>query len=242
MDSSTTNASDMPATFPENGGATPLPPIPTGVGLFVSALSAVVGITCLGGLALSLLNRPPVWYTFGFELIALVACVFGVWTGLGRYRQGPALAILCVAGAIAVGALLGYVGAPAATTTKLATAVPALSFMGSDRELIGLPLWPLMLARAVAAAAMGAAAAVIVLSRQPQLSHPRLVRAMVFGALLVLVAAPLWLTRAKWIALGTFPKLMIGVLGSVVALGLFAAAVHYAIRAFEPGDPDEPQS
>ena len=237
-----TNASAMHAgAFPDNGGATPLPPIATGVGLFVSALSAVVGITCLGGIALSLLNRPPVWYTFGFELVALVACVFGVWTGLGRYRQGPALALLCVAGAIGVGALLGYVGAPAATTNKLATAVPALSFMGPDRGLLGMPLWPLMLARAVAAAALTAAAAIIVLSRQPQLSRPRVVRAIVFAVLLVLVAAPLWLTRAQWIALGTFPKLLIGVLGTVLALGLFAAAVHYAISAFEPGDPDEPQ-
>lgn len=213
----------------------------SGIGMFVGALSAVMALTCLAGAVLSLANQPSVWYTFGFEVVALIASVYGVLVGLGRYREGPALAILCVSGALAVGALLGYVGAPATTTSKVSDALPALGILGNDRELIGLPLWPLMLARFAAAGALGLAAGLVVISRRPSLSVARLTRAVIFGILLGAVAGPLLVLRARLLALSTFPKLMIGFVASVAILGLLAATLHYGIRAFEAGDPDQPE-
>ena len=53
----------------------------------------------------------PAWFMLGFELVLVVGAVMGVLTGLGRFREGPAAAIACVAGVTLVASFLGYLGA-----------------------------------------------------------------------------------------------------------------------------------
>ena len=88
-----------------------LPPTPAHrrICVAVLVLSAVallsVGVAVyLGAFALT-----QVLYAYlGFELVVLVSAVLGVCAGLGCFRPGYSMAVLCVAGAIGSATLLGF--------------------------------------------------------------------------------------------------------------------------------------
>ena len=82
----------------------------TSAGLMVGgAASGLVLLSSLGGVAASLLNSPRLYFLLGFEVVILVATVFGVLLGRRKFGSGAGLGLLCVAGVVLAGSLLGYI-------------------------------------------------------------------------------------------------------------------------------------
>lgn len=202
----------LPSTGPQPADG--VPPLGRGTGLFVALLSGLVLLSAVVGAGAAALHAPPIWFMLGFEVIIAVAGVFGVLTGLGRFLNGPALALVCVAGAVGAGSLLGFL---------------------AGRGNLAIDLWPFLMARGVAAAAILAMAGWAVLSRRPQESWRRLgvgIACLIgFGA----IAGGLWVAQGWLTGLGTMPGAIIGLVAGATLLGLLAAAVHHVIRAFETG-------
>jgi hypothetical protein len=108
--------------------------------------------------ALSLVQPRASWVLFGFEIVVLVAAVLGFRIGRGKHNDGPALGLLCVAGAIAVASAFGFLGSGR---------VLSLPSLGFTRDV---SLKPYLFGRAAAAAILAGAAAWIVLARSRNLS------------------------------------------------------------------------
>jgi len=93
-------------------------PPPRWISLLVTLLSGLTALWALVGAILSVTLAPtPIWTLLGFETVIAVSGVLGVFLGLGKYREAPALALICVAGAILVGSFLGYRGSAGAIGT-----------------------------------------------------------------------------------------------------------------------------
>lgn len=195
------------------------PPLPRGIGLFIALLALLVLISAMVGIGAAGLQTPRVWFMLGFEVAILIASAFGVLIGLGRFAEGPALGLACVAGVIAAGSLLGY-----------------LAGQGN----LGVDLKPFLLARAMAAAGLAVGAAVAVLMRRPKLSLPRLSIGAICAVAFLATCAAAWKFSSSLANMGTIGGALVGLLGSVAMLGLLAAAVHLLISAFEAGSLDEP--
>lgn len=184
-------------------------------------VSAAVALSVLGVCAWAVVSGKPSPFLLGFEVVALVAAYFGWRIGSGRDAQGPAIGLVCVAGAIGAGALLGYVG--------------------SNRNIGGVALTPYLLGRAAAAAVLLGIAAWIVLSRRPGQALPSLLRGVVFGVLFAGVAGGLIALRGAIFAMHPLAITGVVLIGAVLALALLAACVHYSIRAFEMGLLSRPE-
>jgi hypothetical protein len=197
--------------------------VPQPVRLFVGILCAVVLLSALGMIVAALfLSSKPVWVLFGFEFAISVASVLGILFARGKFQEGQGLAMACVAGTIAVGSFLGWLG----TQHHLTTA----------RGDIPLNTW--LLGRLAAAAALGAVGAMLVLSRNPRSWSYLLKSAITGGPLLILLAAFFVKRSAFTGALGHLPDWIAGlaaILGGLVAVVLISASVHCLIRAFELG-------
>src|SRR5437763_1134903 len=74
-------------------------------------LCSLTGISSVAVIAAAALDSPPAWFLFAFEVVILLACIIGCLIGIGRFAEGPAIGLACIAGCIAVGSLLGYFGA-----------------------------------------------------------------------------------------------------------------------------------
>src|SRR3954465_10295691 len=122
--------------------------------------------------ATTMISVKPIWLMFGFEIVIAVATVLGLQFALGRYQDGQGLALACVAGTIAVGSVLGWIGAQRHLTTSHGD--------------ISLNAW--LLGRLAAALALGAVGAVFVLSRN-QRSWWHLIKAALLGGPIVMLAA-----------------------------------------------------
>lgn len=183
--------------------------------LAFGAVSGATGMSSLAVLALALLNEPTSWYLVGFEVVILVAAVMGMTSAMKGLRDGPAMTLLCIAGAVGVGSLLGYVG--------------------SGRVLMGWSLKPLLLVRLVDAAALAAAAGAIVLLRQPKATFPLLGKGMLFGAIVIATVGVAWIFRGS--INGASGPARVGALAAlgVVTIVLVSASGHYIIRAFSVG-------
>lgn len=209
-------------------------------GLVVGAVCLLVGVSALVGAPLALLAFKPLWYLLGFEIVVLVAAAFGLLVAAGRHADGPGLALLCVAGAIAAASFFGNQSATNRDGPNFnLMAGPVLGYISHNKEhtvdrLIGGVTLYLVL-RLAAAGVLAAGAAWVVLARRPQDSMPSLIKALGFGASLLVVLIGSWKLRAQTANLGAFATTMLGLLVGVVALGLLSAAVHFAIRAFEYG-------
>jgi hypothetical protein len=197
---------------------TSIPAVPRGLGVFVAGVSAVVLLSSLVGAGAAALNSPPVWFMLGFEVVIAVAAVFGVLTGMGRFGEGPALALVCVAGAVGAGSLLGY-----------------LAGQGN----IGIGLKPFLLAREASAAAIAGAGGVIVMMRRPQVSVRRMAIGLACAGSFAGICAGLWVFGNRLSGLGTMAGALVGLASAVTLLALLAAAVHLIIGAFEAGALDE---
>lgn len=76
--------------------------------LLIAIPSLVIGLSALLGIPFAAFASDVVAINLlGFETVALVSGVMGVLVGIGRFRDGAAIGALCVAGAVAVGAIFG---------------------------------------------------------------------------------------------------------------------------------------
>lgn len=195
--------------------------MPHGAAIVAGVVSSLVLLSALAGVAAAATRSPTVWFMLGFEATIAFAAVFGVLVGFGRFRDGPALALLCVAGTIAAGSLLGFL---------------------AGRGNIGLqPGWLVrfLLAREAAGAIIAATAGWIVLVRRPQLSFRRLWIGLACAVAFAGISLALWRFSGQLGALGTMPGAFVGLVAAVTLLGLLAAAVHLLIGAFETGATDD---
>ncbi len=178
-------------------------------------LCVLTGLSAAAVLGLALLSRPVSWFLGGFELVILFASAIGLLCSMGRFREGPAMVLLCVAGTVGVGSLLGYVGA-----AKL---------------LMGWSLKPYLVARMLDAALLALAAAAVVLSRSPAASLSALGRSAAFTAAMVLTVGSAWVFRGT---IGASPgpaRVALLTLLGVSLIVLVSASGHYLIRAFAAG-------
>ncbi|MBL0928288.1 MAG: hypothetical protein IBJ11_11665 [Phycisphaerales bacterium] len=164
----------------------------------------------------------------GFEVVTLVASMFGVMVGLGKFREGPALATLMVGGCVFVGAVL-------AEPTFATRAMGGGGQQGTTG--MGVSLLGPALARIAAGLGLVVLSGVIPLSRDFRAARPWLVRAVVLGVpALGLAASPrLPVVGPLLRQMPTAGAVLAGVLGFLVFTVLFSAAVHCAVRALETG-------
>lgn len=200
-------------------------PFPRVFRLAVGVLSGLVLLSTVPMLVASILLSPrPVWIMFGFELVVALSCVTGLLAAWGRFREAPAMAVLCVAGPVFVGAVLAYFGVGRALTLE------------GREEPISLDLW--VIGRIAVALALAGIAAVLVLMRSSR-CWGYAAKAAAAGAPLVLAGGVLVMFRGPVAgAIGGLPGLVqiaLGGLAAVVGLVLFSAAAHFTIRAFEEG-------
>ncbi len=186
--------------------------------LAVAGVSLLLLLSVLGvlGAALFTSGTKP-WFLIGFELVTLIAAVFGLLFGLGRLREGPAIGLTCIAGSVLTTALLGYIGA--------------------GKQVAGFSLLPVMGGRAVLAGVLLLIAAVAVLSRQPSRSWPDALRGVILLIVCLAGTAGLWflIPAARGLGVPVPLKVVVGLVLALVLLGVFAAGVHKVIRAFEHG-------
>ncbi len=186
----------------------------------VGVLCAATGLSSLVLLAIAIWNQPTSWFLVGFEVVIAVAAAMGVLAAMGRFRDGPALTLLCIAGAVGVGSLLSYIGA--------------------GKFLAGQSLRPYLMLRLVDAALLALAAAVIVLARSPRLALPALAKGLLFGAVLCGIVAAAWFSRS-WISSSAGPaRAAIFIAMGIASICLIAASGHYLIRAFAAGADAHP--
>lgn len=218
------------------------------VAAVVGVMAVVASVVTLG--AVLFRADQPYWMVVGFEVVVLGAGVYGVLIAKGRFRDGPGMALLCVAGTLLVAGVLGYYstkstpGAPAQLLLR-GTAVPmkpwALLHVGGALLLAGASAFEVLrrnsrsvyyLARAAMAgvplAALGIAAALLYRRSQgAKLIYESAVEEAVMQNKPVPPAPvpllPEWVT---WLG---------GSLSAVLALVLFCACAHCLIRAFEMG-------
>ncbi|MEZ6243546.1 MAG: hypothetical protein R3B57_10950 [Phycisphaerales bacterium] len=210
---------------------TPVPtPPPSGVILLGSKLvAALLLLSSLVGLGLALFGAPAVVVgMFAFELVTLVAVVFAVLAAFGRFADGWALAMACVAGTVFAASALGYIdGRPNFLTSPDAA-----------RVLKGL-----VVARVSLAGVVALLATLAVFSRNPRSWRHFLIGAGL-GLPVLLALAIAWKIGRPWLLTpqtGPIEILRLGVLvlGSVVLAVMFSAAVHNVIRAYEVGLDDQ---
>lgn len=182
--------------------------------LLLAALIAGLGVLMV---VRALMAEPMQVFAVCFGVVMIVASGFLGWVGRGRVVEGPAIALLCVAGAVMCSAVFAFVstGQP---PSGIARDVPTLASLAIGALVAGL-------------------AALDVLMRRPAESLPRLVKGLV-------IALPLLVVLALW-QRGTIGSVMsqLGmslafagyVLLLIVSIGLAAASGHQLIRAFQIG-------
>ena len=161
------------------------------------------------------------YFMLASEALILVAGVFGVLAGRGRFPAGPAMAAMCVAGSIFTGAVLG--GFETQVLPNLKNQEPVM--LGAVFGRLGL------------AGLIAALGTLMILSRTPAASTKKLVWAVVTIAPVVALAAA-WKLGFVARAAESLPEaaFQIGVLAvGMLVIVLVSIACHCAIRAFEIG-------
>jgi hypothetical protein len=199
------------------------------LGLALAIVCAAVALSAAAGAPLSLFADKPLYFLMGFEVVILMASVFGALVAMGRFGEGPGLSLICVAAIVAIGSLLGD------QTAKLSNLISGPVVAHVRRSQIEWDVTLFFVLRSIAAAIIGIGAAWVVLARRPRESVSSLMRGVGAMVLLVAFVGGAWALRVKIGGLGPFVATMVALTVGVIALGLFAAAVHFSIRAFEFG-------
>jgi hypothetical protein len=182
---------------------------------------ALAAAMCVLGLAPGITGADmrPAWLLVGFNLLVAGAGVLGVLTARGRFAEGPALALVCVAGTIAVASVLGAVSVGGRRMGWLNLMLPALASVG----LGGV---------------MAAVGGLAVLARRAGALRTFAIGAAL-GAPVVVVAGAVAFTRggvldfmSGWHAA---VKLVAAILSLTVLGTLFCISAHMVIRAFDMG-------
>jgi hypothetical protein len=212
---------------------TTLPPPPTPVRLGAMVVAAVLVLSALPVLWLTLVRGDAVlWFSTVFELLVIAAGVFGVFSGLGRFRQGWGLSLACVAGTVLVCGVFAF--------------VEIRANFGTDAAIAGV-LKPFLAFRLGLAGLLGLLATLAVFSRDRSC----------WGAFIrgVLVLAPAvgvlaWLGTSGGSFLSATratpgdeaARILMLCLGGLVLVGLISVGGHLLIRAYEHGRADaEPE-
>lgn len=194
--------------------------------LVVGALGLVALLSALGvgGMAL-VQGAQPYWLLVGMEVCIVLAGVFAGLFFRGKCSDGPALAILCIAGTVFAAGFLSWLSVRGGMTLK------------GDRTV---SLQFVMLARVAIAAALVALASFEVLRRNTR-SRGFLLRAVATGVPLAIVAGSMYAGRQALATQQAVPAWIVWTVVSiavVVAMGLLCACGHFLIRAFEMGRPE----
>lgn len=194
--------------------------LPRPIPLLLAALGAVVLLSAAVGVVLTFTQSPPAWFFFSFELVVMLASVFLVLLGLGKVKDGPAITLLCCAGAIGAGSLLGW--------------------KGTGQQIDGHSITWLVAFRALIAAALVLIAAAEVAARDPKRTLPRLAWGTVMALPLLAILA-LYMNGVIPNAVGKLgqdrPALAFGVwmIIGIAVMALVSAAGHLFITGFAIG-------
>ncbi len=185
-----------------------------GVILLISVACAIsAAVACV----VAALQSPPLLFMIGLELGVIAAGVMGVLIGLGKFKEGRAISVLCVGAAFVV---CSY-----------------LTLISANRVVGGVDLLPFRNARMAAGGLLILIAALSVLLRRPNLSLPRL--ALGVALLVPLVAGGLWIARGGALAFFSTQGQIVQITAIFVAFvafcGLASASGHFLIRAFAIG-------
>lgn len=201
----------------------PVFPVPTALRRTALAVSALMLVSALAGAVLALLapilspGEHTSWPFVAFEAVVAVAAVIGVFFGIGRYSEGPGLALACVTGTVLLGSLLGW--------------------QASGRTLLGHSLKGLVAARVGAALILaGLACATVLMRNRRAQRQAALGAAFLLPPILVGLAAMTDPGRhAIDAVMGHSPvqRLLVGIVGGLALGGSLAAGGHLVIRAFE---------
>lgn len=157
------------------------------------------------------------WFIVGFESIVAFASVFGVLVARARFETGPAM-------------VLGLI----AMTLVVATGLELVSARLAVRQLL---VHPYFLVRMGLAVVLGAAAAVVVLSRDARSWRTAISGALLaFGGIGLAAGTMIALKRlAPASAAGQAVELLVMMVVGTVALGAVCVGAHFVIKAFEYG-------
>ncbi|MEM1329274.1 MAG: hypothetical protein AAGG07_01805 [Planctomycetota bacterium] len=210
-------STDTPISLPPRQVAPALPGFGAGLTLLMGAL---VGVSGLWGLFQALTAEVTAWIPAGFETVTVAAAAFCVLTGLGRFRDGPAMSLGVSAGTIAVAAGFGRL----AVLTDIGDTL-------RDPTLVG---------RVMASALIAIVASVAVFARHSG-SWPAFFRGVILSAIAVVGAgAGFWLlTRGPLSGLMEDSLRPFGWLAAAIVAVVFGlvgcAAAHFIIRAYQLG-------
>jgi hypothetical protein len=190
----------------------------------VGLTCAAVGLSALAGIVVSLLlgkivpGAKPAWTMLGFEIITLVSAVLGVLFAAGRFRDAPAMALVCVAGTVFSAAVCAHIGV--------------------HGELGRFSIVPLTGGRVLAAALLAALGGTCVLVRDPA-SWRVFLKGAILGLPMLIGVGVLAATRGAIIdrlgALGSTGKIAVIGVYALVAGGMLCASVEFVVRAFRMG-------
>ncbi|MFT3686102.1 MAG: hypothetical protein QM783_14475 [Phycisphaerales bacterium] len=201
--------------------------LPRPIPILIAGLGGVTILTALAGVAMAVMQRPPAWFFLGFEVVVVLAAVFLILLGIGRIKEGPAITLICAAGAIGAGSLLGW--------------------QATGKQINGHSITWLVGVRGLIAAVLVLAAAADVALRAPSRTFPKIGWGLVF-AFPLLGGLACWKVgllgsvigrvagNSQPLAFGLW--MVVGIIGGV----LLSAAGHLLITGFQAGvkASDEP--
>lgn len=204
-------------------------PVPRVWKMLSLLLGVAVIVSSLGmAYAATVLATSPRWDLMGFELISLSAGVMAILFGMGKFREGPGLALLAIAGTVFAASVLGFIGVGQQIALK-SQAAP-------------LSLKTYVMARVAIAAAFAAISVLVVLTRNKAAMLAALKSLFAWIPVAIILAGVVKRGAISG-ALAGAPQFVGPTLGAIAGLaliGFLAAAVHMTIRAFELArDPEE---
>lgn len=222
----------IPADIPQ------LPPAPAIARWGTMVLSAVLGLSALAGLWLALVaGESTLWFSTIFELLTLAAAAIGILAAIGRFRDGWALSLACVAGTTLVCAVFAF--------------VELRANFNNDPSYAGL-MKPYLGFRLALAAGFGGLASLAVFSRNPA-CWGAFIKGMIVLAPAVAVLGWIGLRGGAFLgATRSTPgaeaaRILMLCFGGLVLIGLISVGGHLLIRAYELGrapadrpDPSKP--
>lgn len=206
-----------------------LPPAPPAVARFAAlGLSLALAVSVLPVLWLTLVRSDAtLWFSTVFELLVIGAAVSGVFSGLGRFREGWAISLACVAGTVLVCGVFAF--------------VEVRANFGSDASVAGL-LKPYLGLRLALAGALAGVASLTVFSRNPASWKLLLWGVVILGPAVGVLG---WLgTRGSGLLSATRAtpgaeavRILALCLGGLVVVVMASVGLHLLIRAYEVGRP-----
>lgn len=194
------------------------PAPPKALLLLTGLLSGMVLLSAAATvLASFVIPARPVWPLIGFEVLIVIAGVYGVLAARGRFAEGPGLAHACVSGTVFAASVLGFLGAT-----------------GQIGEH-GLQTW--LLSRVVLAGSTGLIGAWIVLRRTPGAVITAL-RGVTYTAAAVGFAGILMLFDGNLRPTGSGTRFIAHASLSVLALGSLPVCIIFALLALAPSADD----